>query len=842
MIVTTTLKRSLAVDQAITNFDISVVANLLATCVGRIVYLWNLETLAVIHKFGRNTGSVHRENIRDCCFNTTGSLLATCSEDARIVVWNVHSKKTEKVIEAHKGIIYQISFSEDGKQIISASDDGRVHIYDWKTAALVHSFMRHPSAVRCFDFDYAHPDRIICGTIDGHTSTWDTSYQLKLDDIRPDRDWAENGAEQNLMGWADPKKHHTGSILSLQISPHSRFLATGASDHTCKLWSITSYAKDYEAVQHELQEADRTWNRMNDYIHLEDSDPGMDAQVKSGDLSAWKIGDAAISQGYHGDLMYTFRHDGPVLSVKFNRSSSMVITGCMDSTCRLWSTRRGDMLFQINVPAPVSSIHVDENDAMYCVCQNRLLFFDIKANAKEEDLPSYWQRRSLERLTEDAIQAEDMRRKGTAAGPDGEKPMSAEDQELVNKIRDEMADGGVQKKITMTELRTLISHGMVAPSFLPTLVSQFESVDASKEVPASQLLRVLASTPFHPRDIFTALSSLHADSLLDMIKRGESIADALIKLGFKPLAAGQDAELGIGGAGSGGAGGAGGGGGGGGGAGDGVFFNFRDFAPRRMRFQSAYDARHTSPRIGHPYPRNPRDIYASGDYWDDDYSDEYDDPFLYEEELRGMTDRRQPRGKVLHFIPSEQMKLLKDFHANREMKPIFLRDLVLDLNPVGGYPNFNTDAETRDTRPMIANRSVPRQGVRFNDMNTYGRMTKSKIQGRRGGIDQSFSFRDLPLHLGAAGSTVGSSSQTMFQPSRYVRARGLNISFQPPRNGGTVGGQRLRGHVYAEPIVIRQKRGQDVRQQFIVGRSVGMRDSNIDEEYDDEEEEEEEEE
>lgn len=57
------------------------------------------------------------------------------------------------------------------------------------TGTLIGSYIRHPSAVRCFDFNYDHPDRIICGRSDGHITTWDTVSTLVIDDIKPDSDW-----------------------------------------------------------------------------------------------------------------------------------------------------------------------------------------------------------------------------------------------------------------------------------------------------------------------------------------------------------------------------------------------------------------------------------------------------------------------------------------------------------------------------------------------------------------------------------------------------------------------------------------------------------------------------
>ncbi|KAJ3154195.1 hypothetical protein HDU86_004739 [Geranomyces michiganensis] len=461
---------------------------------------------------------------------------------------------------------------------------------------------------------------------------------------------------------------------------------------------------------------------MNDGIRLEDPDEGMDHQMKTGDVSAWKIGDVRIAFA--------------------------------------------------NISYPVNK----------------------------------WQRRSLERLTEEAIDAEELRRQGISQpGHPSAKPMSPEEIELLNQISEEIKDGGLQKKITIPELRNLISHGLVAPTFLQTLLDQFETVDSvalvenmkKKDLSPTQILRLLVNIPFHPRDIFTALASKHSDALFDMVKRGAPITDIMIQLGFKPMSARDEQGQGS--------------------PSDHIFLNFRDFRPRRRGFQS-YDPRQPGSRGTFPYSRGVRDIYAAG-YDDYDY-DEDEESYLLEEEMRAgrYGTRGQARGKILHFIPSEHLKLLKDFHANRDLKPIFLRNLVLDLNPLSGYPNFTTDADPRDNRPLVAHRALPKQGVRFNDMNTYGRMTKSKITGHRGEYEQPFNVRELPINLGA--SQMGSSSTTMFQPSKYVRARGLNISFQPPRAGAAKGGERLRGHVYAEPI--------EVRQQFVVGRSVGMRERTID--------------
>ncbi|KAI9007366.1 WD40-repeat-containing domain protein [Gaertneriomyces semiglobifer] len=772
-IVVTTLKRSLCLDVAITSFDVCSTANLMVTCMGKVVYLWTLDSLTLLHKFGRTSGSVHRENVRDCKLNLPGTLLATCGEDKRIVLWNTKNYRAEKVIEAHAGIIYQIEFSADGERLFSASDDGWVRIWDCKTGSGLGSIMRHPSAIRSFDFNYSHPNRIVCGRSDGHFTTWDLQETTVIDDVKPDPEWIQKGEERNLMGWANIDKNHTGSILCVRISPSNRLLASGATDNTCKLWSVTSYAKDFHSVQDELKNEAETVRLLEQKIRIDDE--STDDQILSKNLTGFRMGEKFLTQGFHADLVYTLRHEGPVLSVRFNNSSSIVITGCMDSTCRLWSTRRGDLLFQINVPAPVTSIFVDESDDMYCVCQNRILFFGIKAHMKEEDLPEYWQRRSMSRKEGADVSA-------AQAQPTSEREKGASD--VVAGLSESLEDGGPQK-ITVNELRTLISHGLIKTSVLDTLLNQYRGVDAEQllenmkqnNTKPREILRLIVNSKFHPRDILTAMATKRdADALYNLIASGTPIATYMQNLGFRPIDEGSPEET------------------------KAVFLDSRDFLARRGMGRG--------PIIQQPRKKPDRRISR----WDEDEDTDWDlddDVFLSEEDLQAdVVARGQPRGKILHFIPSEQIKILKDFHSNRDMKPIFLRDLVLDLHETYGYPNFNVEGEPRDTRPLIAQRAPRQQGVRFNEM-TFNRIFRQRQPARRPHAGRgNVHARNLPLRLGPEYERVRASlasSQTVLQPSRYLRARGLNVGFsnRPGRRGSHV-----VGHVYAEPIIVRQSRNQ----------------------------------
>ncbi|KAI9203334.1 WD40-repeat-containing domain protein [Polychytrium aggregatum] len=682
-------------------------------------------------------------------------------------------------MEGHKGIVYQVKFSDDDEKIFSASDDGRLLVWEWKTGTILASFMRHSSAIRTFDF--GHEARIVCGRNDGQMTTWDTSRMSHIDNILPDPDWEkpQESTDSSLLGWADETKHHTGSILCVKVSPNFRLLASGATDHTCKLWSIVSYMRDTDEVEQELEEAEIMREKLEKCIDILET--SYDVQIPMRDFTGVKIGEVPIPLAFHADLLFTFCHDAPVLSVQFNSMSDIVITGSMDSTCRLWSARRGDLLFQINTPAPVSCLLMTSPSTLMCVCLNRVLTFEIKAHQKEEELPPYWQRKGY--LAEMKLMAEDYA-KMTNTDLETMEPMDdtvyRHPMVLFKPGEPGMIARGLepQQKIHMPELRRLISHGLINPQFLETLLDQYKHIDSETlasnmkrhRMPVNQILKLLVNYNFHPKDILHMLSRRkNSDSIFDMIKQGRSITQYMISEGYKPVPDDDQDES------------------------NAIFLNYRDLLPpseghwghrlsqEGMHAVSDYEA--IDGIYGHGQGVVPRGQRAATNYdYIEEYDEEYDDESMYfQEGSRYMP----PKGKIIHFIPSEQLKLLKDYQANRELKSIFLQQLVLDAHPVQ-FPNFNIESETVDRKPVVDKKTFPKSGIRFNE--------SVPVPGRRRpGAQQTdlanrFDFSPLLTHgRGNARESQSTEGTQFYSPAPITRkfAKGSfsssNTIFKPER-------------------------------------------------------------
>lgn len=103
----------------------------------RTIKLWNMQTGNCIR-----TLEGHGDRVRSIAFNSSplskegqgGIALASGSEDCSVKLWDMHSGACLQTIKGHDQIVWMVTFSHNGEQITSCSDDGTIRIWDSKTA------------------------------------------------------------------------------------------------------------------------------------------------------------------------------------------------------------------------------------------------------------------------------------------------------------------------------------------------------------------------------------------------------------------------------------------------------------------------------------------------------------------------------------------------------------------------------------------------------------------------------------------------------------------------------------------------------------------------------------
>jgi hypothetical protein len=77
----------------------------------------------------------HRDTLYDAELSPDGKLLATCSYDRQIHLWDVGSGKRLRGFAGHNGAVFDLAFSADGAALASASADDTVKVWNVATGA-----------------------------------------------------------------------------------------------------------------------------------------------------------------------------------------------------------------------------------------------------------------------------------------------------------------------------------------------------------------------------------------------------------------------------------------------------------------------------------------------------------------------------------------------------------------------------------------------------------------------------------------------------------------------------------------------------------------------------------
>jgi WD40 repeat protein len=167
----------------------------------------------------------HRDAIYDAELNPDGKLLATCSYDRLINLWDVASGKLVRSLTGHNGAVYDLAFSPDGEILASASADATVKIWNVQSGERLDTLGQPEGEQSAVGFA---PDltSIVAGGGDRQLRLW------KL--------LSRENAEINplkLSGTA-----HNSPILKLAFSPDGKWILTGSESGELVLWDAATLA------------------------------------------------------------------------------------------------------------------------------------------------------------------------------------------------------------------------------------------------------------------------------------------------------------------------------------------------------------------------------------------------------------------------------------------------------------------------------------------------------------------------------------------------------------------------------------------------------------------------
>jgi WD40 repeat protein/tetratricopeptide (TPR) repeat protein len=204
----------------------------------------------------------------DVSFSADGRLVVTASTDGTARVWDAATGTQVGGVLQHAGSTVVASFTPDGQRVFTLSTDGAVRIWELGLAGEAYRAVKHPAAVQTAAFS---PDGrwAVTASVDGTAHVWDlsagqssTALETNLTGIRtaqfaPDSRWLAVGTTNGTARvWdlatgqpASPILVHPGLINHIEFSPDGKLLVTAGSDRLTRVWDVAS-GRQISEMQH----------------------------------------------------------------------------------------------------------------------------------------------------------------------------------------------------------------------------------------------------------------------------------------------------------------------------------------------------------------------------------------------------------------------------------------------------------------------------------------------------------------------------------------------------------------------------------------------------------------
>jgi len=258
--------------------------------------------------------------------------------------------RTRRTLRGHLAKIYAMHWGLDSRNLVSASQDGKLIVWDSYSTNKVYAIpLRSSWVMTCA---YAPSGSFVaCGGLDNICSIY--SLKSREGNVRVSRELPGHTGYLSCCRFIDDNKivtssgdmtcalwdietgqqtmactGHTGDVMSLSLSPDSRTFVSGACDASAKLWDIRDGQCRQTFPGHE-SDINAVTFFPNGYAFATGSD---DATVRLFDIRA----DQELAMYSHDNIICG------VTSVAFSKSGRLLLAGYDDFNCNVWDSIRSE--------------------------------------------------------------------------------------------------------------------------------------------------------------------------------------------------------------------------------------------------------------------------------------------------------------------------------------------------------------------------------------------------------------------------------------------------------------------------------------------------------------------
>ncbi|MFO1500400.1 MAG: serine/threonine-protein kinase [Verrucomicrobiota bacterium] len=260
-------------------------------------YLWKLTRSDALLKLGSHSNTVY-----NAVFSPQGDILATCSEDHTVRLWDIATGR-ESAVLPHDNFVKAAAFFEDGKHLATACGDGNLRLWDVATRSEIArndiGKIRSPLAFA------PHGELIALSGDKGTVNLWDVVKQKKIMTLDAE-----------------------GHLFCLTFSLDGKLLAAGYRfSNVVRVWNISHVQTNYLLTN----KNSGTWV---DSLAFSSDGNKLASACHDGSIHLWDLATRQVIKTLAG-------HSSWIPTIAFSPDDKMLASASTDHTVKLWDIDTG---------------------------------------------------------------------------------------------------------------------------------------------------------------------------------------------------------------------------------------------------------------------------------------------------------------------------------------------------------------------------------------------------------------------------------------------------------------------------------------------------------------------